>query len=90
MGSELDDVSSLEAAAGYLKLTPEKLRRMAHEKKVGHIRAGRQYLFPREALETYIKENTVERLPPSVNPWGISDSSLRRLREEDRQRQRRW
>ncbi|WP_146240657.1 excisionase family DNA-binding protein [Curtobacterium sp. MCPF17_011] len=87
---DLDDVSSLETAAEYLKMTPEKLRRMAHQKKVGHIRAGRQYLFPREALETYVKENIVERLPPSVNPWGISDRSLRRLREEDRRGQQRW
>lgn len=77
---DLDDVSSLEEAAEYLKLSPEKLRRMAHAKQVGHIKSGRQYLFPREALETYVRENTVERLPTGVPPWGISEASLRRLR----------
>lgn len=84
---DLDDVNTLEQAAEYLKLTPEKLRRMAHAKQVGHIRAGRQYLFPREAVETYVREHTIDRLPPSVNSWGISDRSLRRLREEDRRGQ---
>lgn len=85
---ELEDVNSLEQAAEYLKVTPEKLRRMARAKELGHIKTGRQYLFPREALEIYVKEHTVERLPPSVNPWGISDRSLRRLQEQDRKN--RW
>jgi len=84
---DLEDVNTLEQAAEYLKVTPEKLRRMAHAKLVGHIRAGRQYLFPREAVETYVREHTVDRLPSSVNAWGISDRSLRRLREEDRRGQ---
>lgn len=87
---DLDDVNSLERAADYLKVTPEKLRRMARAKELSYIKTGRQYLFPREALETYVKEHTVERLPPSVNPWGISDRSLRRLREQDRKGQQRW
>jgi excisionase family DNA binding protein len=84
---DLEDVNTLEQASEHLKLTPDKLRRMARAKRVEHIRAGRQYLFPREALETYVREHTIPRLPASVNPWGISDRSSRPLREEDRRGQ---
>lgn len=77
-------MSTADQAAEYLKLTPEKLKRLARARAIGHVRAGRSYLFPRHALETYVLENTVEPLPSSVNPWGISDRSLRRLREADR------
>lgn len=83
----LEDVNSLEQAADYLKVTPEKLRRMARTKQVGHIRSGRQYLFTRSALEAYVKAHTVDPLPTGVPPWGLAESSIRRLRQEERKRQ---
>lgn len=82
--SHLDEVSSLEEAAAYLKMEPTKLRRLAVQRKVGCIRAGRQVLFPRAAIEAYVKENTVEAAPLSVNRYGISDSAYQRLLRQKR------
>lgn len=84
---DLDDVNSLEQAADYLKVTPEKLRRMARAKQVGHVKSGRQYLFPRAALEAYVLAHTIDPLPSGVPPWGLAESSIRRLRQEERKRQ---
>jgi excisionase family DNA binding protein len=78
--SDLQDMNTADEAADYLRLTPNKLKQMARSKQIGHIRAGRDYIFPRSAIEAWKTENTVDPLPTS-NPWGISDSSLRRLRQ---------
>jgi excisionase family DNA binding protein len=86
VSSELSDVSSLEEAAAYLRLSPDKLRRMARAKQIGHIKTGRQYLFPRAAVESYVRDHTVDPLPSGVPPWGVSERSLVRLRREGRER----
>lgn len=78
--SELQDMNTADEAADYLRLTPDKLKRMARAKQIGHIKNGRDYIFPREAIVKWKTDNTVEPLP-TANPWGISDSSLRRLRQ---------
>ncbi|WIB25860.1 helix-turn-helix domain-containing protein [Curtobacterium sp. MCSS17_015] len=78
--SNLQDMNTADEAAEYLRLTPDKLKRMARSKQIGHIRVGRDYIFPRDAIELWKTNNTVEPLP-TTNPWGISDSSLRRLRQ---------
>lgn len=61
--NDLEDVNSLEQAADYLEVTPEKLRRMARSKRVWHIKSGRQYLFPRIAFEAYVQYQTIDAVP---------------------------
>lgn len=78
--SDLQDMNTADEAAEYLRLTPDKLKRMARSKQIGHIKSGRDYIFPRQAIADWVTANTVEHIP-TVNPWGISDSSLRRIRQ---------
>ncbi|WIE60765.1 helix-turn-helix domain-containing protein [Curtobacterium sp. MCLR17_032] len=78
--SDLQDMNTADEAAEYLRLTPDRLKRMARSKEIGHIRAGRNYIFPRDAIELWKTEHTIAPLP-TTNPWGVSDSSLRRLRQ---------
>ena len=78
--SDLQDMNTADEAADYLRLTPDKVKRMARAKQIGHIRSGRDYIFPRESIEDWKKQHTIEPLP-STNAWGLSDSSLRRLRQ---------
>lgn len=78
--SDLQDMNTADEAAEYLRLTPDKLKRMARSKQIGHIKSGRDYIFPRQAITDWVTANTVEHIP-TVNPWGISDSSLRRIRQ---------
>ena len=80
----LEDVSSVDEVARFLKIDPDKLKRLARAKRIGHIRAGRQYLFPREAVECYVRDNTVEAMPLSTNPHGLTDSAYRRLQWQKR------
>jgi excisionase family DNA binding protein len=80
----LDEISSLEEAAAYLKVEPAKLRRLALQKKISCIRAGRQYLFPRAAVEAYVKRNTLEAVPDSGHRYGLSDTAYRRLLRQKR------
>lgn len=78
--SDLQDMNTADEAAEYLRLKPEKLKQLARTKQIGHIRSGRTYIFPREAIVKWKTDHTVEPIP-AANPWGISDSSLRRLRQ---------
>jgi excisionase family DNA binding protein len=80
----LDEVSSLEEAAAYLKIEPAKLRRLALHKKIAYIRAGRQYLFPRDAIDAFVTENSVEAVPLQVNRYGLADSAYQRLLRQKR------
>jgi excisionase family DNA binding protein len=79
----LDEVSSLEEAAAYLK-KPAKLRRLALHKKIGCLRVGRQYLFPRDAIDAFVTENTVEAVPLPVNRYGLADSAYQQLLRQKR------
>jgi excisionase family DNA binding protein len=78
--SDLQDMNTADEAAEYLRLTPDKIKRMARSKQIGHIRAGRDYIFPREAIMQWKTDHTVDPLF-TTNTWGISDSSLRRIRQ---------
>ncbi len=40
----------------------EKVKNLARQRKLGHIRSGRSYLFKEEHLEQYLADN--ESLPP--------------------------
>ena len=80
--SELHDVNSLQETADYLRLSPAKLKDMARSKRIGSLREGRTWLFPREVIKTYLADNTTEQAGP--NPWGLTDASLRRVRGRQR------
>jgi excisionase family DNA binding protein len=76
----LNDVSTLEEAAAYLRIAPQTLRRMTlgPTPKIGFLKQGRTLTFPRAALEQYVEDNTRAATPP--NPFGLTDASLRRVR----------
>jgi excisionase family DNA binding protein len=75
---ELKDVNSMDDTAEYLGISTLVLKRMARERKIGFLRIGRTYVFPREVIETYVKGNTIQQSPP--NPHGLTNRSLQRLR----------
>lgn len=74
---ELQDVKSLEETADYLGVSVTVLRRMARDRKIGFLRIGRSYVFPREVIRTYVEGNTIKQSPP--NPHGLNDGALRNL-----------
>lgn len=75
----LEDVNTADQAADYLKLTTEKLKALARKGEIGHIRAGRSYLFTRAAIEEWLKRNTrASRLPPEP-PRGLTEGAWRNI-----------
>ena len=74
----LEDVNSLEEAAGYLCMTPAKLTRLRYNKKIGFSKEGNLVTFTREVILAYVKTNTTAAAP--ANPHGLSDASLARVR----------
>lgn len=72
------DVSSLEEAADYLRLTERKVRELVNTHKLGAVKVGRELTFPRAALEQFLSENTSAVVPP--NAFGLTDRSAARLR----------
>jgi excisionase family DNA binding protein len=73
----LDDVSSLDETAAYLKLTPAKVVELARTHKLAAIKEGRRWIFPRAAIEAYIESHTIQAKP--ANPWGLTDGALSNL-----------
>lgn len=70
-----------EQAAEYLggaPITATTVKALARKKQIGHIKVGRTVVFPTAALDAYIEAHTVQ---PVENPWGLTDSSLRAVRE---------
>lgn len=58
----------------------EKVKTLARQRKLGHIRSGRSYLFKEEHLEQYLADNEVPATTRTANPRGLTDTSLRRIR----------
>jgi excisionase family DNA binding protein len=79
---ELEDVNSLAATAEYLGISETVLRRLARDRKIGFLRIGRSYMFPREVVKTYVEGNTITQMPP--NPLGLTDGALRNVRRGKR------
>jgi excisionase family DNA binding protein len=76
---DLEDVNTADQAAQYLKLTTDKLKALARRGEIGHIRAGRSYLFTRAAIEEWLKRNTrALRLPPKP-PHGLTEGAWRNI-----------
>jgi excisionase family DNA binding protein len=74
----LPDVATLQETADYLRITTNKLRTLALSHKIGALKIGREYTFPKAAVEAFIESNTTPVVAP--NPFGLSDASLRRIR----------
>lgn len=81
--AELDDISSLEQAAEYLKIDPVKLKRLAYQRKIAYLKQGTQYTFPRAAIEAYVLANTVAIPPSPPNPWGLTEGALRNVQRRN-------
>lgn len=75
----LDDVSTLNEAAAYLKVSPKALANLARAGKIGSLKQGRERTFPRAVIDAYVTANTVEATPP--NPHGLTDAALSRVRK---------
>lgn len=82
MSKPLDDVNSLQEAADYLRITPEALVRLARSQKIGAMKQGRSWTFPRAAIEDYVTAHTTPARP--ANPHGLTDRSLANLRRRAR------
>jgi excisionase family DNA binding protein len=78
---ELDDISTAEQVADYLKLPVEKIKRLACNRQLAHIRAGRSFLFTRDSIRSWVERNTVEVPPAPQIPYGLTERSYRRLRD---------
>ena len=70
---------SEEAAAAYLGDLPlTTLRNLVRRKQIEHVKIGRTTSFKREHLDAYIDAHTVKTIDL---PWGLTESSLRTIRE---------
>lgn len=70
-----------EEAADYLgggAITAATVKALARRKQLGHVRIGRATVFPTSELDAYIEAHTVK---PEQNPWGLTDSALRTVRD---------
>jgi len=76
---ELDDMNTADQAAKYLKLAPEKLKRLARAREIGHVKAGRTYLFSREAIQEWLRRNSREAKPEISNPYGLTDRAWQNI-----------
>lgn len=76
----LPEVATLQETADYLRITTNKLRSLALKHKIGALKQGREYTFPKAAVEAYVERNTTPVVAP--NPWGLTDRSLKRIREK--------
>jgi len=76
---ELDDVNTADQAAEYLKLTADRLKALARRGDIGHIRAGRSYLFPRSAIEDWMQRNTKPPRVPEKPPHGLTEGAWRNI-----------
>lgn len=75
---ELAEVNSLEETAEYLRITPNVLVNMARQGKIGSLKIGRTWTFPRTDVEAFVEKN--RRQADAANAWNLTPSSLRRVR----------
>ena len=76
--SALDEISTLEQAASFLKVNEAKLRRLVNARKIAVLKQGHTLTFPRAALEAYVEKYTTPVTAPE--PWGMTTTSARRIR----------
>jgi hypothetical protein len=78
--SDLSPNLTLEQTAAILGIEAAAVTRLATgaRPKIGSLKIGRVRVFPPDVVEAYIETNTTQAAPP--NPWGLTDTSARRLR----------
>lgn len=76
--SNLERIYSLEEAAEYLRLEPQKIRRLATAKKIGHLKEAHTFTFPESALSDYRDAHYIAPLPG--NPHGLTTPAAKRVR----------
>jgi excisionase family DNA binding protein len=47
-------------AAAVMGLTEHQVRDLLHEQRLAYVRIGKQLMIPRDAIKTFISENTVQ------------------------------
>lgn len=73
---------SKEEAVAYLGGDPITVRTidgLVRRREIGFLKIGRAVVFPRSALETYVREHTVK---PEPTPWGLTPTALSRVRSD--------
>lgn len=76
--SDLPDVNSLEETAEYLRVGVPQLRGLVRRKQIGFLQTGRVITFTRDDITAYIESHRTA--PVIANPFGLTESSARRLR----------
>lgn len=74
-------MNTADQAAEYLKLAPEKLKRLARAREIAYVKVGRSYLFSREAILEWVQRNSLEAKPVPPNPFGLTERALKRQRD---------
>lgn len=84
--SDLEANLSVEEAAAILfgstdEDAPKKLTRLATgpRPRIGSLVIGRTRVYPPQVIADFIESNTIPAAKP--NPWGLTDSSARRVRK---------
>ena len=73
----LEDINTLAATATYLKVSETLIADMARNKRIGALKIGRQWVFPRSVITAFVESKTQEAKAP-VNPWNRSSTSQKR------------
>jgi excisionase family DNA binding protein len=58
--SDLPMLATSKQAAEVMGVTEPQLRNLIHEQRLAYVRVGKRRLIPRNAIEAFITENTVQ------------------------------
>ena len=77
--TNLDDINSLKETAAYLRITPNVLVNMARQGKIGSLKIGRTWTFPRAEIEAFV-DSQIVRARPQADPHGLTPRARQNLR----------
>jgi len=63
MGTAIDDpplLTTIKVTAEVMGLTDEQVRSLLRGRRIRYVLVGKRYMIPRDAIATFITENTVE------------------------------
>lgn len=73
----LEDINPLEDTAAYLKVSSANLAQMARDQRIGAMKIGCRWVFPKSVIEAYIEADTGP--VPKANNFDLTDRSARLL-----------
>jgi excisionase family DNA binding protein len=72
---DLPDLATPKQVREALQLSDRQLRKLIHERRIGHVAIGARFLIPRESIRKFIAENTVPPSCPDETKAHVSASS---------------